>query len=123
MGQPYLPILHSHHELLYIFVVFTLEKEHIEQGIWRPMLGWLQLLLYAVQLYGIEPPSGIGFPLDVLMDFGTQAFNSPNGEVRNVAIKVATKVYRLMGPWIDKYLKGIKPLIREVLFVHEVKFD
>ena len=56
------------------------------------------------------------------MDFRTQTFNNPNGEVRNATIKVATKMYRLMGPHIDRYLKGIKPLIREVLFVPEVKF-
>ena len=106
-------MLHLHHELLHIFVVFTLEKEHIEHDIWRPVLGRLQLLLHAVLLYGIQPSSRIGFPLDALMDFATQAFdNSPNGEVSNVAIKVATEVYRLMRPQIDKYLKDIKPLIR-----------
>ncbi|KAG0602198.1 hypothetical protein M758_11G166900 [Ceratodon purpureus] len=85
------------------------------QGIWRPVLGRLQLLLHAVPLYGIQPPSRTGFPSDALMNFVTQAFNSPNGEVRNAAIKVTTEVYRLMGPPIDKYLKGIKPLIREIL--------
>ena len=115
-------MLHSHHELLHIFVVFALEKEHIEQSIWRPVLGRLQLLLHVAPLYGIQPPSRTGFPSYALMDFVIQAFNSPNGEVRNAVIKVTTEVYRLKRPWIDKYLKGIKSLIREVLFVPEVKF-
>jgi centrosomal protein CEP104 len=100
-------------------VEFTVEC--IAQGIWRPVLGRLQLLLHAVPLYGIQPPSRTGFPSDALMNFVTQAFNSPNGEVRNAAIKVTTEVYRLMGPPIDKYLKGIKPLIREVPFPPQVK--
>jgi len=90
--------------------------EHVAQGIWRPVLGRLQLLLHAVPLYGIQPPSRTGFPSDALMNFVTQAFNSPNGEVRNAAIKVTTEVYRLMGPSVEKYLKGIKPLIKEVPF-------
>ena len=87
----------------------------VGQGIWRPVLGRLQLLLHAVPLYGIQPPGRTGFPPDALMSFVTQAFNSPNGEVRNAAIKVTTEVYRLMGSPVEKYLKGIKPLIKEVI--------
>ena len=56
------------------------------------------------------------------MDFVIQAFNSLNGEVSNAVIKVEMEVYTLMGPQIDKYLRSIKPLIGEVLFVPEVKF-
>jgi hypothetical protein len=100
--------------------IYCWQKERIAQGIWRPVLGPLQLLLHAVPLYGIQPPSRTGFPSDALMNFVTQAFNIPNGEVRNAAIKVTTEVYRLMGPPIDKYLKGIKPLIREVPFPPQV---
>lgn len=98
------------------FVVDLHLRERVAQGIWRPVVGRLQLLLHAVPLYGIQPPSRAGFPSDALMNFVTQAFNSPNGEVRNAAIKVTTEVYRLMGPPIEKYLKGIKPLIKEVPF-------
>lgn len=104
---------------IYIFMdvcVLDIEKYVVTfgQGIWRPVLGRLQLLLHAVPLYGIQPPSRTGFPSDALMNFVTQAFNSPNGEVRNAAVKVTTEVYRLMGPPVEKYLKGIKPLIKEV---------
>ncbi|XP_024402111.1 uncharacterized protein [Physcomitrium patens] len=85
------------------------------QANWRPVLGRLQLLQHAVPLYGIQPPNGTGFPSDALMNFVIQAFNNPNGEVRNQAIKVTTEVYRSIGPSVDKYLKGIKPLIKEIL--------
>ncbi len=52
------------------------------------------------------------------MSFVGQAFNSPNGDVRNAAVKVTTEVYRLMGAPIEKYLKNVKPVVREVcLFV------
>ena len=72
--------------------------EHIAEGIWRPVLGRLQLLLHAVPLYGLQPPNRTTFPLDALLNFVAQAFISPNGEVRNAAIKVTIEVYRLMGP-------------------------
>jgi len=48
------------------------------------------------------------------MYFIDQAFNNANGDVRNIAIKVTTEVYRLMGSLIEKYLKNIKALVREV---------
>lgn len=86
----------------------------IDQGVWRPVLGRLQLLLNAIPLFGIQPPDRSGFSSEDLMTFVSQAFNSPNGDVRNTAIKVTTEVYRLMGPPVEKYLKGIKPVIREV---------
>lgn len=88
------------------------------QGIWRPFLGRLQLLLVAIPRFGLQPPNRMGFSSDPLMSFVGQAFNSPNGDVRNAAVKVTTEVYRLMGAPIEKYLKNVKPVVREVcLFV------
>jgi hypothetical protein len=85
------------------------------QGIWRPFLGRLQLLLVAIPRFGLQPPNRMGFSSDPLMSFVGQAFNSPNGDVRNAAVKVTTEVYRLMGAPIEKYLKNVKPVVREVL--------
>jgi hypothetical protein len=59
----------------------------------------------------------MGVPTEPLMAFVGQAFNSANGDVRNAAVKVTTEVYRLMGAPVEKYLKNVKPLVREVNFV------
>eukprot|EP01018_Ginkgo_biloba_P003414 Gb_38463 [translate_table: standard] len=83
------------------------------QAIWRPVLGRLQLLLGAVPSFGLQPSNRSGFQTEALMSFITQSFTSPNGEVRNAAVKVTTEVYKLMGLQVEKYLKGVKPLIRE----------
>jgi hypothetical protein len=96
----------------------------IGQGIWRPVLGRLHLLLNAIPLFGIQHPGCSGFSSEDLMTFVSQAFNSPNGDVRNTAIKVTTEVYRLMGAPVEKFLKGIKPVIREVgLISHHYIFN
>ena len=48
------------------------------------------------------------------MAFIIHSFGSPNGEVRNAAVKATVEVYRLMGPPLEKFLKGVKPAIHEV---------
>ena len=80
-------------------------------------MGRLQLLLLAIPAFGLQPPNKMGVPTEPLMAFVSQAFNSANGDVRNAAVKVTTEVYRLMGAPVEKYLKNVKPLVREVNFM------
>ena len=56
----------------------------------------------------------MGLQTEPLMFFIDQAFNNPNGDVRNIAVKVTIEVYKLMGSPIEKYLKNVKPVVREV---------
>lgn len=62
----------------------------------------------------MHPPNKMGLQTEPLMLFIDQAFNNANGDVRNIAVKVTTEVFRLMGSPIEKYLKNVKPLVREV---------
>ena len=65
-------------------------------------------------MFGIQPQCPFGFSLEYLMAFIINSFGSPNGEVRNAAVKATVEVYRLMGPSLEKFLKGVKPAIHEV---------
>ncbi|KAI5082848.1 hypothetical protein GOP47_0002591 [Adiantum capillus-veneris] len=85
------------------------------QATWKPILGRLQLLFIAIPMFGLQSHSQAGFPVEALMAFIIQSFGSPNGEVRNAAVKATVEAYRLMGPPLEKFLKGVKPAIHEVL--------
>lgn len=65
-------------------------------------------------MFGLQPQNRGGFNADALMAFVVQGFNSPNGDVRNAAVKVTTEVFKLMGFQVEKFLKGIKSAMREV---------
>jgi centrosomal protein CEP104 len=77
-------------------------------------LGRLQLILVAIPTFGLHPPNKMGLQIEYLMSFVDQAFNNANGDVRNIAVKVITEVYKLMGSPVEKYLKNVKPVVREV---------
>ncbi|MCO5578716.1 hypothetical protein L7F22_032561 [Adiantum nelumboides] len=85
------------------------------QATWKPILGRLQLLFVAIPMFGLQSHSQAGFPLEALMAFIIQSLGSPNGEVRNAAVKATVEAYRLMGPPLEKFLKDVKPAIHEVL--------
>ncbi|CAM6084497.1 unnamed protein product [Calypogeia fissa] len=85
------------------------------QAIWKPVLGRLNWLLVAIPAFGVQPQSRQGFSSETLMSYVSHAINNPNGEVRNASVKVTTEVYKIMGATVERYLKGIKPMIREVL--------
>ncbi|BBN12831.1 centrosomal protein CEP104 [Marchantia polymorpha subsp. ruderalis] len=110
-----LTFLASKREVGLHIVAHHMLKTPKSQSIWRPVFGRLQWLLAAIPVFGVQPNSKTGFMSEVLMSFVHQAFTSPNGEVRNAAVKVTTEVYKLMGATVERYLKGIKPIIREVL--------
>ncbi|KAJ7542650.1 hypothetical protein O6H91_09G005300 [Diphasiastrum complanatum] len=90
-------------------------KSPKNQAIWKPVLGRLQFLLMAVPNFKLQPQNQLGFSLDSLMAFVVLCFSSPSGEVRNAAMKVTNEVYKLLGPPVEKYLKGVKPVIYEAL--------
>ncbi|BBN12830.1 centrosomal protein CEP104 [Marchantia polymorpha subsp. ruderalis] len=108
-----LTFLASKREVGLHIVAHHMLKTPKSQSIWRPVFGRLQWLLAAIPVFGVQPNSKTGFMSEVLMSFVHQAFTSPNGEVRNAAVKVTTEVYKLMGATVERYLKGIKPIIRE----------
>lgn len=87
------------------------------QATWRPLLGRLQLLFVAIPMFGLQPLNQAGFPVEALIPFITQSFGSPNGEVRNAAVRATVEAYRLMGPPLEKFLKGVKPAIHEVWWI------
>jgi hypothetical protein len=78
------------------------------------VLGRLQLLFVAIPMFGLQPQCPFGFSLECLMAFIVHSFGSPNGEVRNATVKAVVEVYRVIGPPLEKFLKGVKPAIREV---------
>nr|XP_024357275.1 uncharacterized protein LOC112273107 isoform X2 [Physcomitrium patens] len=97
------------------FIAISLLKPPKNQTIWRPILGRLQLILMAIPIFGLHPPNKLGLQTEPLMSFIHQAFKNANGDVRNTAVKVTTEVYKHMGSPIEKYLKNVKPVVREVL--------
>ncbi|XP_024540141.1 centrosomal protein of 104 kDa-like [Selaginella moellendorffii] len=87
-------------------------------ALWKPILGRLQWLLVGIPKFGLQPQgrSGSpGFATEPLMHFVVHCFNYPNGEVRSAAMKVTTEVYKIIGLGVEKFLKGVKPVIREVI--------
>lgn len=57
------------------------------------------------------------------MKFVCDSFASANGEVRAQATAVTVEVYRLIGTGVERYLSGLKPVVREALSSEFEKAD
>jgi hypothetical protein len=83
----------------------------------------LQLQQAFLRTYGLIPQTKAGLPVDQLMKFVCESFASANGEVRAQATAVTVEVYRLIGTGVERYLTGLKPVVREALSSEFEKAD
>eukprot|EP00898_Chlorokybus_atmophyticus_P007173 jgi/Chlat1/7457/Chrsp6S07499 len=67
-----------------------------------------------VPRFGVVPANG-GLSTESVMTFVKAACSSPNGDVRTAAVRVTVEVYKLLGPGVDKYIKSLKPQIKDVM--------
>ncbi|GMH32444.1 hypothetical protein BSKO_00278 [Bryopsis sp. KO-2023] len=86
-----------------------------KQTAWRPIMGKLELIKELVHICGISK-TGMGFELEPLMGFVGKAFNSPNADVRSMAVVVTIEIHKLVGPAVRKLLpNNVNPKIMEQL--------
>ncbi|GAQ85746.1 Galactose-binding domain-like [Klebsormidium nitens] len=104
-------------------VVGPLLRPVKSQAQWKMVLGRLTLQQAFLQTYGLSPSSKSGLPVDQLMKFVCDSFASANGEVRAQATAVTVHVYRLIGTGVERYLSGLKPVVREALSSEFEKAD
>ena len=86
------------------------------QSAWRIVLGRLSIMLELVPRFGLAKAGDHGLTLESVMAFTARAFESPNGEVRSTATKLALECCAVAGRAVEKFLpRTLKPAIRDVI--------
>mmetsp|Transcript_2687 Transcript_2687/g.4774 ORF Transcript_2687/g.4774 Transcript_2687/m.4774 type:complete len:965 (-) Transcript_2687:91-2985(-) len=80
---------------------------------WRPVLGKCTLLTLLLPEIQIGPATGL--PLEGLMAFLSFALASPNGDVRNMAVKACVLVHTQTGPRMMPLLKNVTSAVLDVV--------
>lgn len=86
-------------------------KSPKKSTVWRPVLGKLELIRKLLPIFGIGKNES-AFELGALMEFIGKSFNSPNAEVRSMAVVVTLEVIKMVGAVVRKFLpRDINPKI------------
>ena len=97
-------------------VAGPLVKPVRSQSAWRIVLGRLGIMLELIPQNGLGKQGDHGLTLEHVMEFTSKAFESPNGDVRSTAVKVALECCAIAGRAVEKYLpRNLKPAIREII--------
>ena len=85
----------------------------------RGLTGRLELLQDLIPKFGVHDgdSGGAHLTLSLVMKFAVTAMDDSSNETRNRAIKVVLECYQFVGDAVRKYLKNLKPAIRDIVEV------
>ena len=76
----------------------------------KPLIGRLEVLNQLVETHGMDV-----LTVDTVMPIARAGLDHQSGEVRDAAIQLTASANSHVGQAVEKYLKGLKPALRELL--------